>query len=284
MPNFITYYIDSMKYLSEDVHSEITDVLDSQYPAKSKLNLITKKVRHLISKGIDTGLEGDKPKKGSSRAVFFPKDKKPVTVDGVNTSIPTAIKIAFHGALDNDTGSPYLLGEHQNEHEGDGMHQFHAIIRNIHDRGYVTNHDGVVAPVLSNHPEHHWLEMFRTPDISKSKFKQLTKTKDMPNGMDFDRFSNVIMNDYDLSLGKRPRYSKDKEHDAYMEHPLTNNVLYFSANTGTHPGDITTIHNWGVFTHPVTGKESPVIRDYGYNDTVAKLYHKARYSNKGVFS
>lgn len=284
MPNFITYYIDSMKYLSEDVHSEISDVLDGQYPAKNKLNLITKKVRQLISKGVDTGLESDKPKRGSSRAVYFPKDKKPITIDGIKTTIPTAIKIAFHGALDNDTGSDRLLGEHQNEHETDGMHQFHAIIRNIHDRGYATNLDGVVAPVMSHHPDSHWLEMPRTPDLTKSKFKELTKTKDMPKGMDFDRFSNVIMNDHDLSLGKRPRYSEDKDHDAYMEHPLTNNVLHFSANTDTHPGDITTIHNWGVFTHPVTGKEYPVIRDYGYNSNVAKLYHKARYSPSKVFS
>lgn len=284
MPNFITYYIDSIKCISEEIHSDITNVLDGQYPAKHKLNLITKKVRQLISNGQDTGLENDKPKRGSSRAVYFPKDKKPITIDGIETAIPTAIKIAFQGSLDNDTGSDRLLGEHQNEHESDSIHYFHAIIRNIHNRGYTTNLNGVIAPVLSSHPEHHWLEMPRAPDLTKSKFRELTKTKDMPQGMDFEKFCKTIMINHDLSLGQRPRYSQDKDHDAYMEHPLTNNVLNFSADTDTHPGDITTIHNWGVFTHPITGKQYPVIRDYGYNSNIAKLYHTARYNNKGVFS
>ena len=283
MTDFLTYYIDNIQTLYEEVHTEIKDVLDGQYPAKNKLNLITKTVRNLISKGVDTGLEDDKPKRGSSRAVYLPKDKKPITLDGIKTSLPTAIKIAFHGVLDDDTGSDQLLGEHQNKHEADRMHLYHSIIKPDSNNNYTTNTDGVIAPILSYHPEHHWIEMPKVTDLKKSKFKELTKSKELPNGMDYDKFSKVIMNDYDMSLGKRPRYAKDSDHDKYIEHSLTSNVLHFAADTDTHPGDISSLHNWGLFTHPITGKEYPVIRDYGYSGEVAKLYHKARHSNRGVF-
>ena len=225
MTDFLTYYIDNIRPLYEEVHTEIMDILDGQYPAKNKLNLMAKTVRNLISKGVDTGLEDDKPKRGSSRAVYLPKDKKPITLDGIKTSLPTAIKIAFHGALDDDTGSNQLLGEHQNKHEADSMHLYHSIIKPDSNNNYTTNTDGVIAPILSYHPEHHWIEMPKVTDLKKSKFKELTKSKELPNGMDYDKFSKVIMNDYDMSVGKRPRYAKDSDHDKYIEHSLTSNAL-----------------------------------------------------------
>ena len=46
MTDFLTYYIDNIQTLYEEVHTEIKDVLDGQYPAKNKLNLITGYCKH----------------------------------------------------------------------------------------------------------------------------------------------------------------------------------------------------------------------------------------------
>jgi len=276
--------------LSEELHNELKNTLnepeldregDPYQRAKlnqKKLNAFTKKTRALIKSGEDTGLEGDTPKKGSSRAVYFPKESKDVTIDGQKTKQPTAIKIAFAGQLDHYTGHPNLLGEEQNNVESDPFTQAHhsMLYRNT-DGSYSTNENGVVAPVLDKPKDHnHWLEMARCPNLTKTKFKELTKTDTHPKGLNFDHFHKTLLDDYYANHGGAAGsgLSDSIKHNV-RQHPLYEKMEDFVYNTANHPADMH-IGNWGEWTHPVTGKKYPVVRDFGCSGDVAKLYSEAR--------
>lgn len=54
-------------------------------------------------------------------------------------------------------------------------------------------------------------------------------------------------------------------------------MVHLIHNTDLHPSDVfgggsEMSDNMGVWTHPVTGKQYPVIRDYGYTHDVAREY------------
>lgn len=274
--------------VTEEIHDELKQIINSPETRRiyqsgklnqKKLNKFSSKVKELISSGIDTGLESDKPKKGSSRAVFFPKEHKDVVVDGKKVKMPTAIKIAFAGALDKYSGDTHLLGEHQNNVENDYHIRDHysMLKKNYDDGSYSTNERGVVTPFLDDPTDHnHWLETVRADNITKSKFKNLTKTDTHPEGLDFDKFHETLQEDHAAAHGQRyfnPISEEEKEH--IRSHPLFENTQDFVYGTDNHPADFR-LQNWGVWKHPVTGKEHPVIRDYGYSNHVAKLYTTAR--------
>ena len=264
--------------LSEEMHQELKDILDSPTTSikgrNSKLNTFTGKVQDLAKRGEDNGLEDGRAKKGSSRAVFFPKEHDDITVDGIKTKQPTAVKIAFPGTLDKYHSSDRLLGQLQNENEADNYsRQSYSVLRHQPEKGehhYATNPEGVLAPVLSNHEDHHWLKMGRANSITKGRFKKLTVTESHPNGLNFDHFTEALNNDYNAAHGQHSGIDK---HDKVREHPLYEKTQNFINDTGQHPGDLR-IQNYGEYSHPVTGEKSPVIRDYGYsnNNDIPKLY------------
>lgn len=264
--------------LSEEIHKEISDIMnDDSHSHKSKLSRVSSKMKELVSRGEDSGIENSTPKKGSSRAVFFPTEHKHVQIDGHHTTMRTAVKIAFPGSLDKHTGDSKLLGEHQNELESDHfVRNEYGMLHEHSDGHFSTNHHGVLAPVIDNHHDHHWLEMGHAENITNKKFSELTKTESHPKGLNLDKLKNHLMNDYNDAHGKRRMYHEtDAEHEHMSSHPLVEHLKDFIHNTGQHPADLDK-RNWGVWKHPVTGKEHPVIRDYGYSDEVGKLYQKAR--------
>lgn len=270
-----------LNLMNEAVHTELREILnDSTYNRRSKLTRIKDKVRELVGRGEDSGVENDTPKKGSSRAVFFPKDEHEMILDSKPAKMKTAVKIAFKGKLDPYTGSDKLLGEHQNEFESDHYinSSYGAIVKNSSTGQYHTNHDyGILSPHIDSHEDNHWLEMGHARNMSKKDFKESTKLPSHPQGLDFDKFHSHIMHDYHQAHGTRHygRSLTDEEHEHYASHPLTEAVKDFVYNTGQHPADLVK-GNWGMWKHPHTGKEQPVIRDYGYNEEVGKLYNKAR--------
>ena len=279
------YVIDlSATKLLEDLHPELKQVLDDDsYPAKSKISAFTKKTRKMISNGEDTGLENDKPKKGSSRAVWFPKQEKEITLDGQKTKLHTAVKVAFPGTLDKYTGDDRLLGEHQNENESSYFHQKHYAVltpSDNHDGSLETNEHGVLAPVLDHHEDGHWLEMAKADKFDAKRFREATKTEDMPKGMTFKDFSDVLLDEHELSKGNdkyRTKHMSEEHYEKVLDHPFTRSVMDFCNDTQTHPADIGHVsRNMGIFRHPVTGKDHPVILDYGFNHDTAKMYNKAR--------
>jgi len=249
-------------------------------PVSAKHTKFTQKVRELIKGGHDTGLQSDKPKKGSSRAVHFLNEGKDVTIDGVKTKVPSVLKIAFNGQLDKyKTNGERLLGEHQNEVESDGYIQDqHSILRQNSDESYSTNEHGVVAPVLSHHPDHHYLEMGQVRPMKSGEFQELTKTSTHPKGLSFAKMKQVLEKEHADAYGLNhyPTHKiSDEEHDHILQHPFTQGVQDLIYNVGFHPGDLSP-RNVGVFTHPVTGKLYPTIADYGYTNTVGEEYQKRR--------
>lgn len=288
--------MQSFKYFSqynitEELHQELKDVLNAPENDREsggyspgrlhqdKLNKFTKKFRALVSNNQDTGIENDKPKKGSSRAVFFPKNPKKINVDGQDIKQHTAVKVAFAGALDKYTGDSHLLGEHQNSAEADWFtRQNHSMLHKENDGSYTSNPHGVTAPVLDDHPDHnHWLEMARAEKLTPSKFSELTKTKTHPKGLHFGKFVDTLKHAHSEAHGDTHHGSitTEAERDHIRQHPLYENTEDFMNNAGNHPGDLR-LANYGVWKHPVTGKEHPVITDYGYINDINKLYTKAR--------
>lgn len=56
----------------------------------------------------------------------------------------------------------------------------------------------------------------------------------------------------------------DEEHDKRMSHPFVRKVHEMMLNTGMHPGDLR-LANMGKLRHPITGKDIPLIADYGFS-------------------
>lgn len=272
--------IDS-EALNESMHPELQHIMDSdEYPLPTKITRITKHVKTMIGRGEDTGLENDKPKKGSSRAVWFPKEPKKLVIDGQPTQMHTAIKIAYPGWADKALKNKVLMGQLQNEHENSSyIQRDYAVLHHHEDDGrddhFVTNHNGILAPVTASHEDDHWLEMPKVSNITSAKFKKLTKTEDYPEGLDHQRCMDAVIREHDRCYGKGSNYTSPED-QKILDHPFTQQLMSLCHDSDTHPHDFRAISNLGVFTHPVTGKEYPVIRDYGYNKEIAKQYHAAR--------
>lgn len=270
--------------LSEEVHEKIKSILDNDTrPASTKLTDVTRTVRKLIASGEDTGLEDSKPKKGSSRAVFFPTEHKRIILDGKEAYVPTAVKIAFPGQLDKHTGHHMLLGEMQNQLEADGYVQnHHAVIRHLDGNNYETNPHGVLMPVFSNHPEHHYLEMGRAEKHNSPDFRTFTKNKQFPKGIKYSDMQAVLRGEYDDAFSRNDsfRMSKISNHDEVLEHPHTQNMLDAMYSMKLHPADFVG-GNIGIWTHPHTGVKHPVVVDYGFDSKIGELYYKARKKKRG---
>ncbi len=272
--------------LSEEIHHRIKDILDSSaMSVDGKLSAITREARKLIAEGKSTGFENDKPLKGSSRAVFFPTDHKPIELDGQRVMVPTAVKIAFPGQLDRYTGHHSLLGEEQNRME---EHTDHAVIRPIHGHANIrvpgiegrfeTNPNGVTVPVLSSHPDSHYLEMGRASNYNAKDLREYTKHPDFKKGISHQEIKNALEYHHAISNGRSLSYYQDRDkdhHEKISDHPHVENMLNAMHDIGIHPADLTP-RNMGIWTHPLTGTKHPVMIDYGFSTELGKLYQKAR--------
>lgn len=266
--------------LSEAIHKEIQSILDSDsIDPKQKLSHVSRKAKTLIASGESTGFESDKPKKGSSRAVFFPKDPKEITVDGVKTKTPTAVKIAFPGVLDAHHGESTTMGEDQNALESDHyINNSYGVLRhNSHTGEYHSNEHGVLAPVFDTHPEHHHLEMGRVDKFNAKDMASATKTKEFPKGLKLDEVTTTMKYHHDQAHGQRPYLNGySEEHmEKVADHPWVSNAISMMHDSGMHPGDVSP-RNMGIYTHPVTGEKHPVMIDYGFSNDIAKKYSTAR--------
>lgn len=183
--------------------------------------------------------------------------------------------------MDKYTKHPYLLGEEQNAIEGrKDIHENHSILSPDKERGeghYKYNPNGVTTPVFGSGDKSSWLEMGKVDKMTKGKFKELTKTESHPKGINFDHFTNALLDDYRTSHGQESFYDTDeqKDHETLRSHPLYQNTENFIHHSDNHPADLS-LRNYGIWKHPVTGKEHPVITDYGYSTQISKLYSRAR--------
>lgn len=265
------------KRIVEELHQRIKDVLDDQHiPVRDKNNYVSGLARQLINAGEDSGLEDSEPKQGSSRAVYFPSEHRKIKLDGHLVQTPTVVKIAFPGWLDRYNKSGSLLGEHQNQVESDPEVTKHGVIRRTKNGDYETNPQGILVPHFGNHEGNHWVELGRVEtlgELAPGAMAAVTKTEEMPEGLNHRRFSHVLDKGWSEAHGKRERW--DDWENKIRNHPLVRKAEHLIGETGLNPGDFTE-DNMGIWTHPVTGEKHVVISDYGYDNNVAKHYYAAK--------
>ena len=264
--------------IKEELAKPIKDVIDNpNIPSHDKHASMAKLLKSMLHKGIDTGLADSKPKKGSSRAVYFPSDPDDLTIDDTPTKMHSVLKVAFPGELDKYNDSGLLLGEHQNLHEGSHHIQHdYGVLRHVGDNKFETNHDGILAPVIHSHEDGHYLHMGKVDPISAGEFRELTKNEDFPKGISHQEFYNAVNHEYGDANSMTPRnpYSEDRM-KKLKDHPLVSSAISFSLDTQTHPIDFDK-RNMGVWSHPVTGQKHIVISDYGASADVLNEYKKSR--------
>lgn len=262
--------------LLEEVHPELQEILDSDIHKHYKFNTFTKKIRDMVKNGQDTGLTDDKPKKGSSRAVLFHKDPHQLTIDGVETSMPTVLKVAFSGTLDKHLPhGEQLLGEAQNQHEASLRYPF-SILQHDHGNEWHTNEHGFLPPMIDFDPEGKWNHVAKVEPINAKDFRTATTNEDFPKGISHAEFHDALLHHFNVAHGDHSYSTQNDEKLACLQqHPLVEKALDMCLNTDTHPGDFHKA-NMGLWTHPVTGEKHVVASDAGFSKNVMRLYNKAR--------
>lgn len=261
--------------LSESMHEKLRSIIESEVNPRRKLNILTGTVRQMVKNGEDTGLESDKPKKGSSRAVFFPKEPKHITIDDQPAQVHSVVKVAFPGALDAHTGDESLLGEHQNRMESDNyLNRTYGVLHEDSEKSgsFHYNENGVLPPHFGAHEDHHWLEMGRVSKLNAKDFKEATKTPEFPKGITHDDFFHAVGSHYAESNGRKYPYMVN---ESLQDHPLVQRFNYLSGDADIHPADFVK-QNMGIWTHPITGKKHIVASDFGNSTSISKLYSTAR--------
>lgn len=276
----------SSDILKEEIHPQIAGVLNyNSATARNKLNVISKKIRDISKNGESHGFESGSPKKGSSRAVFFPEEGHHAIVDGHHVEIPSALKIAYHGWADKKLSSQGhqgpLLGEMQNEQETDHylQHRYGMLRQGERTNEFHTNHEGILPPVLDSHEDNHWALHSRIRPVGAGEFRELTKTPEFPRGISHKEFFAATNAYHSLSHGRDPiSHGYSDEHlEKLADHPLVAKATDFIGESGAHPADFVK-GNMGIWEHPVTKTRHIVIADHGFNNDIAKLYDKARRS------
>ena len=265
--------------IQEELHPELRNVIDNpNLPAHHKHNAMVRLYRTLLKKGMETGLADTKPKKGSSRAVYFPSEPDDITIDGQKTKMRSVLKIAYPGRLDPYNKTGLLFGEHQNIAEGNRhLQDSYGMLKLNEDGTYKTNPNGILAPVIHAHESGHYLHMGQISPIRAGDFRNLTKTEDFPKGISHNEFYDACNHEFDEANGYRNRFSDDyaEKLEKIKEHPLTSMAISFSFHHGTHPGDFVK-GNMGIWEHPVTGSKHIVISDYGADANLVREYNRAR--------
>lgn len=262
--------------INEQIHATLQELMDHpDIEPKDKMNFVSGMARQMMSLGTETGLEDSEPKTGSSRAVFFPKEPKHITLDGKQVQTPSVVKIAFPGKMDKYNKSGKLLGEHQNRVESDRVTNsaFSVIHQHPGSGEWHSNPNGVLPPHFGHHPEHHWLEMGRVEPITEESFKEATKTATIPDGLSQSSFERAIQDHWSVAHGgDMPLSPRARER---MNHPFVKNVMKLVSYSDIHPGDFHQ-DNLGLWTHPLTGKKHIVVSDFGFSNEVAHHYNEAR--------
>lgn len=276
-------YVGMYQELTEELHKNLQSILDDEnIQPRNKLSSVSREAKRLLNAGEDTGLEDSKPKKGSSRAVFFPKEPKKITVDGQETSAPTAVKVAFSGELDKHHGEDTTLGEDQNRKEGDYyLNKSYGILNHDSDTGHYKSSNldsgGVLAPVFETHQADHHLEMGRVSKYNAKDVAEATKTPDFPKGLTHKEIKTCMEKEHaDANGGRSYNMGFSDEHlEKVRQHPWVSDAIDMMHDSGMHPGDLDA-RNMGIYTHPITGKKHVAIIDWGYDNDIAKKYATAR--------
>lgn len=252
--------------LLEKLHGNLYDIADSDKPAIKKAFEFKAKVNELPDSGLYKGFST-----GSSRNVYHVVEPKEINIDGKDTHIPTVFKVEqpnMTAMARFNEGKP-SLGMLQNSHEASPIHNDYSILKKNKEGKYVTNEAGILAPVVDSHKNGFWLEQAKTEPLYNSVFKDHTISEHFPEGLESREFFNAIHNAWsnDTRKFKEIPYGKS----SIYNHPYVKSFIEHAKKADMNGADIRE-HNFGTFTHPITGKKYPVMFDYGYSNQVAKEY------------
>ncbi len=277
---YMNHVIITESMLTEELHSDIKNILAKPFRGNpNRVHELANTIRSLAEAGIPSGVTDDKPKRGSSRAVFFMSEPHEAFIDGEKAQIPHVLKTAFKGDLDNyiKPNTP-ILGQLQSMHEIESA-KTHGILLKDSNGNFTTNPDGFLPPVTDHGPHGSWMTVGKIDPLDSGTFRDLTKTPDYKKGITQKLFLQALTTHYDLASGLLR--STTPEIDDLILHPLVNKALRFCAKTKTDPYDFER-RNLGIWTHPVTGEKHIVASDAGYSHDVAMAYMMAR-ANKHVW-
>lgn len=281
-----------------NLHPEIMAAIKSGDIGSVSQN-IDRITEYLAQKGIDPGYRTDVPRpEGSSRGVLLPNngDTVEINLDGKAVKVPAVLKYAMAGKFDilhmGLLGESRSLGQWQNEAEngtidktsGQEINNKYRVLVKDDDGNYTTNEFGVFPPLFYHDDKNHqYSEVGYAPRIeSGTKFTELTKTESHPEGLVFNDLIAALQREWHKSRGDyhKPSPKVTARLDAVTSHPLFKTLLEHQIETGTPPMDYSQPANWGVWTHPHTGKEHLVVVDHGYSDEVREAYRNARANDK----
>jgi hypothetical protein len=207
----------------------------------------------------------DKIEKGSTRLVYFPIQKKKIILDGIETEIKTALKVAKPHKYEIESGE-CTLGKFQNKVESSLMNSdYNAFILNC-DNTYTTNYNGILCPVISHDPNFYWEEMFYVYPMTVRDFCIETTTDEYPAGLYFPDVHSCMEN-YFAECNKKPgeiwpEYIEEHKYNLIMKHPLIKTYISLAKHIKLMTVDFT-LKNLGYIEHPFSKKKTIVLCDYG---------------------
>lgn len=130
-----------------------------------------------------------------------------------------------------------------------------------------------MPPTLEVHPDYHHLIVGQARNMTAREFSKLTRTPKFPKGLIFTHFYDALNNEYSDAHGfpRTHQSYADGLHDKIMDHPFVQKVNDLILLAGLHPADLKQ-KNMGIWQHPITQKEYPVLRDYGCSTDIARRY------------
>jgi hypothetical protein len=253
------------EFVREDVHPKILGALKAAPPHVLDNVLSARDSVDTSPNTKGSGLQPDQtPSKGSSRAVLHVKNDHQAVVDGRPTALKGVVKMAHDGHIARGgSNEGKLTGQIQNKVEASKkIQKFATLVRDGSGKGHFkTNPHGVVPPVFAHGNDHAFIHIGHADSITHAEFSKLTVTKNHPDGLDLGYMRHMT----DPKLDK---YDKQRfKHE--MTHPLVKKFAAFRKATGV--SDMHT-SNFGVWTHPHTGEKHVVLRDAGFDPSVAKHY------------
>jgi hypothetical protein len=275
----------------EELHPSLQKIIE-RHPKdnQSKQIELQNQILALTKQGIPTGIAGNMPQ-GSSRAYIPHEEPKDVNIDGINAPMRVGTKVAIGSKINNhhmsreralNESAPISLGAMQNRVENYNPmvnKHFRVLTKDSTTGNYATNEGGIFPPLISHDTSNHLSSTIgHVDDINGDEFKKLSTTKDFPSGISHGNFSDVLERHYDKQLGIYWAKSNERENalDELGKHPLVQKFMDYHDATGHPPYDNAQIENLGIFTHPITGKQSIVARDHGFSSAVSHEYSEAR--------
>lgn len=203
-------------------------------------------------------------KKGSTRLVYFPNNKRKIILDGIELEIETVLKVAKSHTLEINSGECFL-GKFQTKIECELSESKYNVFSKNSDGTYITNYNGILTPIIAHSPDYYWEEMVRVFPMTIRDFCLENTTEDYPAGLYFPDAELCMRKWFCSSDGRGgiyPNFISDEKYNIIINHPWMKLYIALLIDKKLMPQDFT-LENLGYMIHPISGKKIIVINDYG---------------------